>query len=221
MASKLTLWRKIGRFVTGLVVVCFFLPFFGVSCKGFDVVTMSGTDMVAGCKPGGALAEGEGMANDIGGGDGESKVPSVDVEPLAIIAFACAVIGFGLAWVKSRGALIGTLVVSIAGLGALGGLYFKVKSNLDDAVKSELDKDDKGGDDERPASTASKKMMEEMDLDVGGRLGLWLTALLLVSVITLTGLALKEKEGLGGIGVAGYPPQGPPPGYPPQGPPPG
>jgi hypothetical protein len=204
-SSKLTWWRKGGRFLTGLVVLCFFLPFFGVSCRGFDVVTISGMDMVGGCK-----LDARGASAD--------ELPKAEVEPLAIIAVACAVVGFGLAWVKTRGALIGALVVSIAGLGALGGLYFKVKSNLDDAVEKELDKKgEKGGD----TSRTEAKIMEEMDLDVGARMGLWLTALGMVSVAGLAGMALKDTSGGPAAAVPiGGPPQGYPPqggGYPPQG----
>jgi hypothetical protein len=213
MASKLAFWRKGGRILTGLVVLCFFLPFFGVSCQGFDVVTITGADMVYGGKPGGLIADSPKLKDSDDSGMGGGKLPSVDVEPLAIIALACAVIAFGLAWVKSRGALTGVMVVAIAGVGALAGLYIKVKGNLDDAAKSELKKE-KGAD-----GDIGSKIMNDMNLDVGGRMGLWATAFGFAATAVWCGMALKEKEGIGGVGVAGGPPPGgyPPAGYPPQG----
>jgi hypothetical protein len=130
MASpKKSLWSKIGRIITGLIVVLFFLPFFAVSCQGdkgesIDVVTISGFDMVGGCKPGGLLADAA-DSGDVKGG--EVKIENVAREPLAILALAFCLTAFALAWVRKRTALLATFVIALAGLGALGGLYVKVK----------------------------------------------------------------------------------------------
>lgn len=66
--SKRDLWFKFGRFITGVTIACFFLPFFGVSCEGMDVVTFSGADMVGGCKPGGLVVEAAEQKSSRGGG---------------------------------------------------------------------------------------------------------------------------------------------------------
>ena len=55
--SKRVVWKRFGRISSAVIVACFFLPFFGVSCAGMDMVTASGVDMVGGCRPGGLLME--------------------------------------------------------------------------------------------------------------------------------------------------------------------
>src|SRR5262245_52636589 len=108
--SKKDLWFKLGRFITGLTIACFFLPFFGVSCEGMDVVNFSGVDMVGGCKPGGLIVEAAEEGKRGGGGGmegGDVKIENVDREPLAIAALALALVVAGLSWVRSRGAMIG------------------------------------------------------------------------------------------------------------------
>src|SRR6187551_168841 len=89
--SKRELWFKFGRFITGVTIACFFLPFFGVSCEGMDVVNFSGADMVGGCKPGGLIADAQEQKQErgMGGGgdmDGDIKIENVQREPLAIVA---------------------------------------------------------------------------------------------------------------------------------------
>ena len=86
-SSKRGLWFKIGRFITGLTIACFFLPFFGVSCVGMDVITVSGADMAAGCKPGGLLAEAadQGDKASPGGVTVIDTVAGAEV-PLALLA---------------------------------------------------------------------------------------------------------------------------------------
>jgi hypothetical protein len=218
MASKLTLWHKAGRFITGVVVLAFFLPFFGVSCGGMDVITVSGADMVGGCRPGGMISEAadevadSGLTDEGGGGGGKGpKIDKVDREPLAIIALALAVISFGLAWVRSRNALVGALVVSLAGIGALGGLYVKVSGDMKDGIEKEIKKEAGPG----------KSKEVDMAIESGGRMGLWLAFIAFASVAGLTGAALRERQNAPGGPGAGYPPAYPPPGAPPGGPPPG
>jgi len=181
--SKRGLWNKIGRYITIVTLACFFLPFFGVSCQGADVVTISGADMVGGCRPGGLITQ----AEDRGAGRNSAMKAELDVghvprEPLAIAALALALIGAALAWVRSRRALLASLVVSVACLGALGGLYAKVNGDLKRDVDSELQK------------KQTSKVMNDVEIDAGSRFGLWLTALLLVGVVAWTGMALREPE---------------------------
>jgi len=222
MASKLTLWRKAGRFITGVVVLAFFLPFFGVSCQGLDVVTVSGADMVGGCKPGGMIADAEDRASDMGAPKNsisERSGPTlskVKIEPLAIIALALAFVGFGLAWVRTRGALIGTLVVSLAGIGALAGLYVKVGGEMKDAIMSQLKSKESG-------SSIGREVAKETDVSSGGRMGLWLAALGMASAGALAAMALREREDSsmappGGPPFAAGPGPGPYPGGPGPGP---
>lgn len=191
--SKRGLWFKFGRFITGITVICFFLPFFGVSCGGMDVITVSGTDMVGGCKPGGLIADAEEKKKERArpGGDdvdmemtGDIKIEKVEREPLAIVALLLAIVVFGLSWVRSRGALIAACVVSLACLGSLVGLYLKVGGELSNAVDKELTKDPMGS-----------KMAKEAEIDAGSRYGLWITCLGLIGIAGISGLAFREPEG--------------------------
>ena len=197
-SSKRDLWFKFGRFITGITIACFFMPFFGVSCEGMDVITISGADMVGGCKPGGLIADAQEQKEEKGmggGGDmeGDIKLSNVEREPLAIVALGLALLVTGLSWVRSRGAMIGALALSLACIGALAGLYMKVGGDLDKAITAELDK-----------KNAGSQMMKETKVEAGSRFGLWLTVGGLLSVAVLTGLALKEKEG------SEFAPSGPP-----------
>jgi hypothetical protein len=190
--SKRGLWFKFGRFITGITIICFFLPFFGVSCGGMDVITVSGTDMVGGCKPGGLISDAEekkakhhGADDGMSDMNGDVKVTgNVEREPLAIIALALAIVVFGLSWVRTRGALIAACVVSIMCLGTLVGLYLKVGRELSAEVDKELKKENTGS-----------QMMKEAEVDAGSRYGLWITCLSLIGIAAITGLAWREPEG--------------------------
>ncbi len=184
-SSKRGVWFKFGRFITGVTLACFFLPFFGVSCEGMDVVTFSGVDMVGGCKPGGLIADAEEQKGSRGGGEmsGDIKLDNVPREPLAIAAFGLALVVFGLSWVRSRGAMIAALALSIACVGTLAGLYMKVGGDLDKDISQQLDK-----------KNAGSQIMKDTKIEAGSRFGLWFSVLGLVSVAALTGMALKEKE---------------------------
>jgi hypothetical protein len=210
-SSKRDLWFKFGRFITGITIACFFMPFFGVSCEGMDVITISGADMVGGCKPGGLIVDAQEekqKERDSGGmSDGDIKIDNVEREPLAIVALALALVVAGLSWVRSRGAMLGALALSIACIGALAGLYIKVGGDMDKAISAELDKKNVGS-----------TMMKDTKVDAGARFGLWLTIGGLLGVAVLTGLALKEKEQPRlATATAMPPPSAPPPGggYPP------
>jgi hypothetical protein len=184
--SKRDLWFKFGRFITGLTIACFFMPFFGVSCEGMDVITISGADMVGGCQPGGLMvdAQKEKQKERARGeeSDGDIKIPNVDREPLAIVALALALVVAGLSWVRSRGAMIAALALSLACIGALAGLYIKFGGEMDSKISAQSGKKDIGS-----------TMMKDTKIDSGGRFGLWLTIGGLLGTAVLTGLALKEK----------------------------
>jgi hypothetical protein len=187
--SKRGLWFKFGRFFTGITIACFFLPFFGVSCGGMDVITISGTDMAGGCRPGGLIADAQDQKEARGGAavtrDGDVKIDKVEREPLAIVALLLAIAVFGFSWVRTRGAMVAAFALSIACLGALAGLYVKVGGELKEAVDKELTKQ-KG---------EASRMMKEAEIDAGSKFGLWITCLDLIGIAALAGLASREPEG--------------------------
>jgi hypothetical protein len=223
MASKLELWNKAGRFLSAAVVVAFFLPFFGISCQGMDIVRFSGADMVGGCKPGGMIAEAEGEIGKMGGSSYGGEMPGVERKPLAMVAMGAAVLACGLAWAMrgKRQALLATFALALVGTGAMVGLYVTITGELTDMAKkppgsgAASDDDGLAGGLEREAS----RELEKIDVDAGARFGFWLTSAGFISILVITGLALRERPGT----VAGAaPPSGgyPPPGYPPPGGPP-
>jgi len=180
-------WKRFGRYCSAVVVACFFLPFFGVSCAGMDMVTASGADMVGGCRPGGLLME----AQDKKGAPGEAdadvsgmdvKIDNVDREPLAIVAMGLCCALLALSFLSTRSALVGCLLLALAGLGSLGGLYAKVSkeihTKMDDFGKGEM----------------QKEMAKDKDVDAGSRYGLWMVGLGLISIAGITAMALREKD---------------------------
>lgn len=202
MASKRRTWNSIGKYFSALVIAAFFLPFFGVSCDGMDVITVSGADMVGGCRPGGLISEAENQADSEmggsrrsrgGGGMSDIKVDKVEVEPLAIVALALIVLGFGAAFVKSRQGLMASFGLSIATLGVLVGLWIKVGGELRTAI------------DEQKMGGLGGEMKKDVKVSAGGRYGLWLSGLLLLSIAIMTGRAMREPENMPDL------PPGPPP----------
>jgi hypothetical protein len=206
--SKRALWKRFGRISSSVIVACFFLPFFGVSCAGMDMVTASGADMVGGCRPGGLLmdaqdkekAHAHGAATDdddsMSGADSMSgvdmKIDNVDREPLAIVAMALCVALLALSFLSTRGALVGCMLLALAGLGSLGGLYVKMTKEISTKM-ADLDKKDPGATD--PDSISLKKKLDkDADVDAGARYGLWIVALGLLGTAVVTGLALREKD---------------------------
>ena len=180
MAVQRTRWSKIGKYVSAFVIVCFFLPFFGVSCDGMDVITISGADMVGGCKPGGLITAAE-EDGKMQGGKLETKIENVAVEPFAIGALVLVLAMFGLSFVTSRKALQGTLVAAVLAAGLLVALFVKMKGEMMDAVEKES------------ASMSKSQMMSDTKISAGGRMGLWLVGLGLLSVIGMTASAMLEK----------------------------
>ncbi len=180
MAAARTTWSKIGKFISAFVIVCFFLPFFGVSCDGMDVITISGADMVGGCKPGGliAAAENEGQVT---GGKLETKIEKVAVEPFAIGALVLVLVVFGLSFVSSKQALHGALVAAILAIGLLVALFVKISGDMSDAVAKEQSSMKKG------------TLTSDVNVSAGGRFGLWIVGIGLLSVIGLTASAMVRK----------------------------
>src|SRR5688572_4307621 len=99
-SSMREVWFKLGRFITGVTIACFFLPFFGVSCEGMDIVHFSGADMAGGCKPGGLITDAQDQKGMGGGAEmkADIKIDNVEREPLAIVALGLALVVAGLSW---------------------------------------------------------------------------------------------------------------------------
>lgn len=210
MASKRVLWSKVGRYFSAIVIAAFFLPFFGVSCDGMEVLTVSGADMVGGCKPGGMIAEMEkeegrqrkrhAADDDLGGsssgGSLSGHVDNVEREPLAIVALVLVLAGFGAAWVRTKKGMLASFALSLATLGVLVGLWLKVGGTLKEAV-----------DKEKLGKSGGSEMTKDVKIDAGGRYGLWLSGIMLLSIAGITGRALREPE----TAPTTAPPVAPPP----------
>jgi len=183
MAAQRTLWSKIGKFVTAFVLVCFFLPFFGVSCDGMDVITVSGADMVGGCKPGGLIASAEESQKSGGvtGGSLETKIEKVDVEPFAIGALVLVVVVLVLSFLATKSAVRGALIAAVLAIGMLIALYVKIGGEMREAVDKEAQ------------AMASGRMSKDVEVSAGGRIGLWIVGLGLLSVIGMTASAMLAK----------------------------
>jgi len=179
-AQQRTLWSKIGKFVTAFVLVCFFLPFFGVSCDGMDVITISGADMVGGCKPGGLIAAAE-EDGKVQGGSLETKVEKVDVEPFAIGALVLCLAILVLSFLATKGAIRGSLIAAVLAIGMLIALYAKIGGEMRDAVEKESKNMSEG------------RMTKDVKVSAGGRMGLWIVGLGLLSVIGMTASAMLAK----------------------------
>ena len=143
MARPVARWNGIGKYLSGVIVLCFFLPFFGISCDGVDVLHFSGVDMAAGCAPGGMLVD---AANEAGsekhgghmtGGSIEGKIDNIDREPLAIVALVAALVVFGAAFQKKKGARTLALAFAVISVGALGGLYVTETGKLGDQIDAQ------------------------------------------------------------------------------------
>jgi FHA domain len=109
------LGKRISPATFGLALLCFFLPFISVSCQTQKIVTFTGIQLVTG-----ATVELPQMF-------GPPKSEKLPREPLAVLAFACGVVGLGLSFLKGRKIAIGPAVVGCAGAVAL----LLLKSKLD------------------------------------------------------------------------------------------
>jgi FHA domain len=107
--------KKFAPATFGLALLCFFLPFISVSCQTQRIVTFTGIQLVTG-----ATVE----LPQIFGPPKSEKLPR---EPLAVLAFACGVVGLGLSFLKGRKIAIAPAVVGCAGAVTL----LLLKSKLD------------------------------------------------------------------------------------------
>ena len=182
-------WAKFGKWLNILVLGAFFLPFFGVSCDGIDVVTVSGADMAFGCMPGGALAdaqkeaEKQDMGDMPGMGSDKMKLAKVDIEPLAIIALVLVIAGVVLSFRPGKQMVQASLVVAVLALGSTVGLWAMVGGKVDDEIGKTM-KDDMG----------KSSMTRDSKIESGSRMGLWVALLGLAGAAVVAGLSLKHRE---------------------------
>lgn len=187
-------WAKFGKALHIIVVVAFFLPFFGISCRdkdmpggeSIDIITISGADMTFGCEPGGMISEAKNSEELGGGGDfaGDMKIDKVKIEPLAILAMLAAVGGVLAAFLlKGRKAVMGSLVASVLCLGAVVGVWLKVGGEIDSTITDKM-----------KADMAESSMMKDSEVESGPRMGLWISLACLVACAGLAALALKERD---------------------------
>ena len=199
MARPVSRWNRVGKWFSAVVVLCFFLPFFGISCDGVDVVHFSGTDMVGGCRPGGMMVDAADQAQEPGamkGGKMDAKIDNVDKEPLAIVAFAAAIAAAVAAFaLRTKGGRAIALVSTIVCLGSLIGLFITEKGKLEDAIAMQNpDKNKKHEPGEELGREMSKSMMKDTKIEAGGRFGLYITVLMLLISGYMVGTALKQGE---------------------------
>lgn len=187
---KKSWWAKLGKAIHILVVLAFFMPFFGVSCadknapgQSIDIITMSGTDMAFGCEPGGMIAEAKNNP-DMRGGDMDLKLEKVKVEPLAIVALLCAVGGVLAAFLlKGKKAVQGSLVASALCIGAVLGLYFKVRGEIDTQITDQMKE-----------GMGKSSMTADAKIESGSRMGIWIVLIGLAATAGLAAVALKKRD---------------------------
>jgi hypothetical protein len=200
MARPVARWNGIGKYLSGLIVLCFFLPFFGISCDGVDVLHFSGVDMAAGCAPGGLLVDAANEGSEKHGGSAkggiEGKIDNVDREPLAIVALASALVVFGAAFQKKKGARAIALAFALLSAGALGGLYVMETGKLTDSIEAKKPGKKSIGD----------EMTKDTKVEAGSRFGFWVCGFGMLLLAGLAGAAVKQGEDPPELVVAAPPP---------------
>ncbi len=195
-------WAKFGKALHIAVVVAFFLPFFGISCRdkdmpggeSIDIITISTADMTFGCEPGGMISEAK-NSEDMKGMGGDMKVDKVKVEPLAILAMLAAVGGVLAAFLlKGRKAVMGSLIASLVCLGAVVGIWLKVGGEIDSTITDKM-----------KADMGQSSMMKDSEIESGPRMGLWISLACLAACAALGALALKDRDTMPDV----VPPGGP------------
>jgi zinc-ribbon domain len=108
-----------------VTVLCFLLPFVTVSCNGQKIATFSGTDLAFGTTINQPQAQQPFGFPQPRRGSGER----VKAEPVATMAFLCAIAGIGLSFLAIRLALVPAIT------GALGTLLlFALQLKLNDDI---------------------------------------------------------------------------------------
>lgn len=113
--------KRLSPAIFGLALICFFLPWFNVSCQGQKVATFSGIQVVTGT----TVDEPQMF--------GSAEKRKIEGETLAIFAFLSALAGLALSFIKTKKGTIGTMVA-----GGIGTVFLLLlKSKLDNDVLRE------------------------------------------------------------------------------------
>lgn len=110
---------KLRPTVFGVALVCFFLPFMTVSCRGQGVATATGLQLVTGFTIEDGGSSGRGQSTQRQGS-----------EPLAVLAFLAVLGGLGLSFLRSRAGAIGAAIAGAVCAFALFRLRAKIDAQL-------------------------------------------------------------------------------------------
>jgi hypothetical protein len=111
-------FKKFSPALYALIIFCFLLPFFNLSCSGQKVMSLTGLQMVTGTH--------YEQQNMFGGG----RTKKIEAEPLAIFALLAAIIGLVIGFMKMKNINLFSVIISI--VGAL--FLFLLKNKLDNDV---------------------------------------------------------------------------------------
>ncbi len=117
--------KKISPLFFLLVAGCFFMPFFDLTCSGERLATMHGIHMVTGTQ----LEQRNPFS-------GKSEYKRIEPAPLAMIAFAVALVGVGLSFVKHYSVALINVCAGLTGF----GLLLMLKSQIDAEVMRQGEK---------------------------------------------------------------------------------
>jgi hypothetical protein len=121
-------WCSFGTMLVGLL--CFFGPFFNITCAGQRLMTVSGVDLAT-------KTESE-VKNPVDG-SGTGRKEQNPVKMLALVALVVSLIGVGAAFLPQKAgptAVIGCALVAVI-------VLFLCKGKIDDAIKPKLEAENK------------------------------------------------------------------------------
>lgn len=101
--------KKFSPAFYGVIVILFFLPFVNLSCGGQTIMSLTGFQLITGTEYQPASMFGETTGAEV------KEDKKIDAQPLALFAFAAAIIGLVLAFIKIRLVALADIIVSAAG----------------------------------------------------------------------------------------------------------
>lgn len=115
-------FRKFSPALYLLIIFCFLLPFFNLSCNGQKVMNVTGLQIITGDE--------YKQQNMFGG---TTKTIKINSEPLAIFAFLAAIVGLVVGFLKIKYLSLFNVIISVVG----AVLLFMLKNKIDNDVISE------------------------------------------------------------------------------------
>ncbi len=121
--------KKFSPAIYVVIVILFFMPFVNLSCGGQTIMSISGFQLITGTEvtPTGMFG-GEMNSSDELNTDEKKEIES---QPLALLAFVAAIIGFVISFFKMRMTALSNIVVSAAGVVFLLLLKVSLDGNPD------------------------------------------------------------------------------------------